>query len=127
MQPRSRAALRRAKADPAAFAKILPLQADAIYFYTREISAEDGAADFTARMFGFPEDPATGSATGAAAALISAAGKPADGTEKFTFAQGVDMGRPSLLLAEVDTQDGAMQAVRIGGACVPVMRGVLEI
>jgi trans-2,3-dihydro-3-hydroxyanthranilate isomerase len=129
---RSRDALRRARANPAAFEKLLPAEgADAIYIYTREIADRDGAVSFTARMFapsdGLPEDPATGSATGATAALISTLSTGNDGTSKFTFAQGVDMGRPSLLEAEVDIAQGVTRAVRVGGACVSVMSGVIAI
>jgi trans-2,3-dihydro-3-hydroxyanthranilate isomerase len=128
----SRDALRRARANPAAFEKILPAEgADAIYIYTREIADRDGAVSFAARMFapsdGLPEDPATGSATGATAALISTLAAANDGTSKFTFAQGVDMGRPSLLEVEVDIAQGVTRAVRVGGACVSMMSGVIAV
>nr|WP_314086596.1 PhzF family phenazine biosynthesis protein [uncultured Shinella sp.] len=122
----TRDALRRAKVDMAAFAAILPTDhADAIYFYCRELSDEDGAVDFTARMFapfdGLPEDPATGSATAATCALlVKLAGGAA---RRFEVAQGIDMGRPSLLSIAVDA-DGR---VHIGGACVPVMSGTLSV
>lgn len=120
-----RAALARARADAAAFGDILPADgADAIYLYCRQRDARDGAADLTARMFapfdGLPEDPATGSATGAACAMLAAIeGTP---SRRFAVAQGVDMGRPSLIAVEV-----APDAVRIAGACVPVMSGVLVL
>ncbi len=122
----TRDALRRANADMAAFSAILPTDhADAIYLYCRELSEEDSAVDFTARMFApfdnLPEDPATGSATGAACALLARLGGNA--SRRFTVAQGMDMGRPSLLSVEVDA-DGT---VRIGGACVPVMRGTISV
>jgi trans-2,3-dihydro-3-hydroxyanthranilate isomerase len=121
----TRAALAAAKADPGAFAKILPQAgADAIYLYSRDIAPRDGHVDITARMFspfdGLPEDPATGSATAAACALI--ARLDATPTRVFRVAQGIDMGRPSLLDIDV-TRD----AVRIGGACVPVMSGTIEV
>ena len=122
----TRDALQRAKADMAAFSAILPTDhADAIYLYCRELSEEDGAVDFTARMFApfdnLPEDPATGSATGAACALLARLG--GDAPRRFTVAQGMDMGRPSLLSVEVD----ADATVRIGGACVPVMSGTISV
>lgn len=121
----SRDALARAKADAACFGRILPVDgADAIYLYCRELGPHDGAVDFTARMFapsdGLPEDPATGSATAAACAWLAALeGVP---SRSFQVAQGVDMGRPSLLAVEV-----AGETVRIGGACVPVMSGTLTV
>ncbi|MCR6502288.1 PhzF family phenazine biosynthesis protein [Shinella sp. CPCC 101442] len=120
-----RDALRRAKADIAAFSAILPTEdADAIYLYCRELSEEDGAVDFSARMFapfdGLPEDPATGSATAAACALIARLEGSAQ--RRFEVAQGIDMGRPSLLCVEIDAG-----TVRIGGACVPVMSGTISV
>lgn len=128
----SRDALRRAKANPSAFGKILPAEgADAIYIYTLDVAERDGSVDFSARMFapsdGLPEDPATGSATGAAAALISTLNGSRDGTTAFTVAQGVDMGRPSLLEVEIDKERGMVATVRVGGACVPIMSGVIEV
>lgn len=121
----SRAALARAKADPAAFVRVLPLDgADAIYLYCRELAPRDGAVDFSARMFapsdGLPEDPATGSATAAACAWLAA--RDGASARAFQVAQGVDMGRPSLLSVEI-----AGDAARVGGACVPVMSGTLTI
>ncbi|MCF3639718.1 PhzF family phenazine biosynthesis protein [Rhizobium sp. TRM95111] len=126
VQIAAREALARAKANEAAFAEILPVDgADAIYLYCREVADRDGAVDFTARMFapfdGLPEDPATGSATGATCALIASleGGTP----RAFRIAQGMDMGRPSLISVEIDGQG----AVRIGGSCVSVMRGTLAV
>ena len=123
-----RAALAAARPDPAAFSRILPLEgADAVYLYCRELSAEDGDVDLTARMFapwdGVAEDPATGSATAAACALISALAHE-DGPRRFRVGQGVDMGRPSLI--EIET-GGEGEPVRIGGTCVPVLSGHIEI
>ena len=122
----TREALQRAKSDPAAFSATLPADgADAIYLYCRELRDDDGAVDFTARMFapfdGLPEDPATGSATAAACALI--ARLEGEMPRHFEVAQGIDMGRPSLLSIDVDDS----QTVRIGGACVPVMSGTLSV
>ena len=73
----SREALRRAKPDAAAFAKTFPCDdSDAVYFYTRDVPAGEKPCDLQARMFhpgasGLSEDPATGSATAAAAALLA--------------------------------------------------------
>ena len=49
---------------------------DAVYFYTRDVPAAEQPLDLQARMFhpgssGLSEDPATGSATAAAAALLA--------------------------------------------------------
>ncbi len=122
----TREALQRAKPDLSAFSAILPADgADAIYLYCRELLEDDGTVDFTARMFapfdGLPEDPATGSATAAACALIASltAGMP----RHFQVAQGIDMQRPSLLSVHIVDRE----TVRIGGACVPVMSGTLMV
>lgn len=125
----SRAALRAARPDIAAISQILPAEgADAIYLYCREIEAEDGEVDLSARMFapwdGVPEDPATGSATGAACALIAGIGANTITPVRFRVAQGVDMGRPSRIDVEVDV---ANARVSIGGACVPVLAGEIEV
>ncbi|WP_411033532.1 PhzF family phenazine biosynthesis protein [Shinella sp. BYT-45] len=122
----TRAALRRAKPDMAAFSAILPADgADAIYLYCRELQEGDGAVDFTARMFapfdGLPEDPATGSATAATCALLAALEK--DAPRCFKVAQGIDMQRPSLISIGIDERHVA----RISGACVPVMSGTVTV
>ena len=121
----NRQALARAKANKAGFTKVLPGDgADAIYFYCRELDERDGAVDFTARMFApfdnLPEDPATGSATAATCALL--ASLEGQASRRFEVAQGIDMGRPSLIVIEVTPE-----AVLIEGACIPVMSGQLSV
>jgi trans-2,3-dihydro-3-hydroxyanthranilate isomerase len=69
------------------------------------------------------EDPATGSATGAAAALLAELMNAADREMSFRFLQGVEMGRPSLLLVRVLKDSGTASAVHVGGRCLSVMRG----
>ncbi len=103
----SREALRRAKPDAAAFAKTFPCDgSDAVYFYTRDVPAGEKPCELQARMFhpgasGLSEDPATGSATAAAAALLADLNDLKDGELRLKIGQGVDMGRPSLLLTRV--------------------------
>jgi trans-2,3-dihydro-3-hydroxyanthranilate isomerase len=129
----SRDALRRAKPDPAGFASILPCDGnDAIYFYTSDVPADEKPCDLQARMFhpgasGLCEDPATGSATAAAAALLADLDPMRDGELRLTIGQGVDMGRPSLLLTRVRKQDGAVASVHVGGRCVPMMEGTFRL
>ena len=74
------------------------------------------------RMFsaatGIPEDPATGSANVALAALLLALG---GGEElRLTIHQGVEMGRPSLLHAR--RAGRGWRAAAIGGGAVPVLK-----
>ncbi|HET7887668.1 MAG TPA: PhzF family phenazine biosynthesis protein, partial [Bradyrhizobium sp.] len=74
-----------------------------------------------------PEDPATGSAN---VALIGLLAKLRPDRELYmakTIAQGVEMGRPSLLKAEAEKTAGVVTATYIGGACVPVMSGTIDL
>lgn len=85
--------------------------------------------DWQARMFapefGVVEDPATGSAAAAFAGALACEHARADGTLRWQLAQGVEMGRPSLLHLEADKRDGAVVAVRVGGHAVRVSEGRL--
>jgi trans-2,3-dihydro-3-hydroxyanthranilate isomerase len=112
-----------------AFKGLLPLDgAVSIYAYTRDVDyAKAGTlCDLEARMFTprMTEDPATGSATAATAALIA----QVRGLPKLSLcvAQGVDMGRPSILSAKVDTQADHVR-VSVGGKCVSVMEGSFQL
>ncbi|KJC36979.1 PhzF family phenazine biosynthesis protein [Bradyrhizobium sp. LTSP885] len=129
----SREAVRRAKPDAAAFAEALPrIGRDVIYFYTRDVPANEQPLDLQARMFhpgasGISEDPATGSATAACAALLADIDAARDGELRLRIGQGVDMGRPSLLLTRVRKQSGAITSVHVGGGCVKMMEGTLNV
>ena len=129
----SREALRRAKADATGFADVLPCdEAFAIYFYTRDVPASESPLDLQARMFfpgtsGLTEDPATGSATVAAAALLADIDSTDDGDLKLRIGQGFDMGRPSLLLTRVVKQAGKIVSAHVGGGCVTMMEGIFAV
>lgn len=128
----SREAVRRAKPDANAFWKTFPaVGADAVYFYTRDVPAAEQPLDLQARMFhpgaaGLSEDPATGSATGAAAAFLADLDALHDGEVRLRIGQGYDMGRPSLLLTRVVKQNGAVVTTHVGGNCVQMMEGTLR-
>jgi trans-2,3-dihydro-3-hydroxyanthranilate isomerase len=129
----SRDALRRAKPDGAAFARTLPCDgALSIYFYTRDVPDAEKPCDLQARMFhpgasGLSEDPATGSATVAAAALLADLASERDGEFKLRIGQGLDMGRPSLLLTRVRKANGALVSAHVGGRCVQMMEGTFRL
>ncbi len=78
------------------------------------------------RMFapaiGVPEDPATGSAAGPLAVHLARHGRIAFG-QRIEIEQGAEIGRPSLLQACAIGDEGALQAVEVGGAVVAVARG----
>lgn len=90
-----------------------------------------GDADIQARMFaplyGVPEDPATGSANVALAGFLASLRAEPDVRLNLRISQGVDMGRPSLLEAAAEKQGGEVVAMWIGGRCVEMMRGQLEV
>jgi trans-2,3-dihydro-3-hydroxyanthranilate isomerase len=129
----SREALRKARPDAAAFARVFPRDdSDAIYLYTRDVPAQEKPCDFQARMFhpgasGLSEDPATGSATAAAAALLADLDPTENGELSLRIGQGVDMGRPSLLLTRVRKEKGAVVSTHIGGRCVQMMQGTFRL
>jgi trans-2,3-dihydro-3-hydroxyanthranilate isomerase len=73
------------------------------------------------------EDPATGSATAACAALLADLDPLRDGELKLQIGQGVDMGRPSLLLTRVRKKGGAIASIHVGGASVQMMEGTFRL
>jgi trans-2,3-dihydro-3-hydroxyanthranilate isomerase len=99
-----------------------------ILVYT-EVDEEN--IDIRARMFapqhGIPEDPATGSANVALIGLLAKLRAEPDLQLSKTIAQGVEMGRPSLLEALADKRGGIVTATYIGGRCVPVMSGSIDL
>ena len=129
----SREALRRAMPDAAAFARTLPCDgAFAVYFYTREVPPAEQPCDLQARMFlpgssGLTEDPATGSATVAMAALLADLASESDGEFRLRVGQGVDMGRPSVMLTRVRKADGKLVSAHVGGGCVQMMEGSFRL
>jgi trans-2,3-dihydro-3-hydroxyanthranilate isomerase len=129
----TREALRRAKPDAAAFAQAFPCDGcDAVYLYTRDVPAGELPCDLQARMFhpgssGLSEDPATGSATAAAAALLADLAGERDAELSLRIGQGVDLGRPSLLLTRVRKENGVVISSHVGGRCVPMMEGTFPL
>ena len=111
------------------FMRELPMdRVTGIHLYVWESSQN---ADIQARMFaplyGVPEDPATGSANVALIGLLAHLAPERDLRLKKTIRQGVEMGRPSLLMASANKAACTVTAMQIGGACVSMMRGVLEL
>jgi trans-2,3-dihydro-3-hydroxyanthranilate isomerase len=129
----SRDALRRAKPEPVSFSRVLSSDgAVGVYIYTRDVPPAEKPCDLQARMFfpgssGLIEDPATGSATVAAAALLANLSGERDGELKLRVGQGVDMGRPSLLLTRVRKENGSVASAHVGGACVQMMEGTFRL
>jgi len=127
------ASLRRARPNVPAFAEGLEQFADAApHFPLLLYARRDGdALRPRTRMFaplaGVAEDPATGSANAALAALLTAHAPGGDLHLEFEIEQGIELGRPARLFAMArKTAEGPVTA-SIGGGCVPMMHGWLEL
>jgi trans-2,3-dihydro-3-hydroxyanthranilate isomerase len=126
---KSREALARASGRAEIFTQeVSKYPATSTLIYTQ---VDEGVIDVRARMFaphrGIAEDPATGSANVALIGLLAKLRPEQNLHLAKTIAQGVEMGRPSTLLAEADKKDGIVTATYIGGRCVPVMSGTIDV
>jgi trans-2,3-dihydro-3-hydroxyanthranilate isomerase len=125
---RDRAALERARAR---VDRLEVLAADGIspdvHLYVRSADGFDLRARMFAPLDGVPEDPATGSANGALGALLGTLDPAASGTFRWRIAQGVEMGRPSVLEVRAEKRDGVVTAAYVRGASVLVSEGDIEI
>jgi trans-2,3-dihydro-3-hydroxyanthranilate isomerase len=86
------------------------------------------------RMFapglGVPEDPATGSASGALGAYLVHHGivSPRDAAARVIVEQGIEIGRASRIDVEVTcSPDGAITAVRVGGQAITIIEGEVRL
>ena len=129
----SAAALSRASPDVAAFraaAERFPAMVSrfALLLYARR---NGDATRLAARMFGplagVLEDPATGSANAALAALLTSLAPGENADLSYEILQGVEMGRPSQIIASArKTAEGPVLAT-VEGSCVSVLRGSVEL
>jgi len=112
-----------AAAWPAAFAET------PVFAYCRQ--TEEHGNHFHARAFapahGIDEDPATGSAAAALAGVIQSFDQPPGGGHRYVIEQGHEIGRPSRIVLELDSENGSVAAVRIGGDAVVVGEGSLVV
>ena len=95
------------------------------------VRVDGDATRLATRMFaplsGVIEDPATGSANAALAALLTSVAPGEDVDLHYDITQGTEMGRPSRLLASArKTAEGPVEAT-IAGSCVKVMRGFATV
>jgi trans-2,3-dihydro-3-hydroxyanthranilate isomerase len=100
----------------------------ALLLYVRR---DGDATRLRARMFaplgGILEDPATGSACAALAAVLTSMAPGENVDLHYEIEQGVEMGRPSLLIASGrKTAEGPVEAT-VAGECVPAARGTVEV
>ena len=124
-------ALERARPDVRGLQRLLDAgsQVADVHVYVR--ADELGEVDLRARMFapfdGVHEDPATGSANCALAGLLAQLDPAPEGDFAWRIAQGVEMGRPSLLQARAAKTAGEVTSVRIGGGSVLVSEGFITV
>jgi trans-2,3-dihydro-3-hydroxyanthranilate isomerase len=109
------AALSRARKDQAAIAALADGTFN-LYLTCAVDGRAAGARSFPSELEG--EDPATGSAAGPLVAYLHAR----TGRDRVEVAQGVEMGRPSRLVAEME--DGR---ARVGGDVVVLVTGTLRL
>jgi trans-2,3-dihydro-3-hydroxyanthranilate isomerase len=77
---------------------------------------------------GIGEEPATGGAQGPLGAYLAVHELvQAAPTMRIRVEQGFEIGRPSILDVEVDQAGAAITAVRVGGRCVPMGGGWLDL
>ncbi|MBA3346848.1 MAG: PhzF family phenazine biosynthesis protein [Gemmatimonadales bacterium] len=125
---KDRSALMRARVNPQGFEALAALGVTPdVHLYTKSADEFDIRARMFAPFDGVPEDPATGSANCALAGLLRHYGDTTDGTASWRIAQGVEMGRPSVLEACAEKRGGIVVTTRVGGASVLVSEGVIDV
>lgn len=98
-----------------------------IHLYVRSADEFDVRARMYAPRDGVPEDPATGSANCALAALLAHYATESDGEFGWRIAQGIEMGRPSVLYGRAEKEERRVSSAYIGGTSVMFSEGYLEI
>jgi trans-2,3-dihydro-3-hydroxyanthranilate isomerase len=113
----------------ALFSEAFGLERPAVCLYSRETANVENHVQ--ARVFvpgmGIGEDPATGSAACAFAAVACAFERPGDGEHTIVIEQGFAIGRPSLIALTMRVVDGRLIEAGIGGACVKIGEGFLTL
>ena len=125
---RDRAALERARAR---LDRLEALVGDGmtpdVHLYVRTGDDFDIRARMFAPLDGVPEDPATGSANCALGALLAGYDPAPSGSFRWRIAQGVEMGRPSVLEVSAEKRDGEVVEARVAGTSVLVSEGEIEV
>jgi len=126
---RDREALARARPDISGLEGLVAegIEQPDVHLYVRTSDGFDLGARMFSPMDGVPEDPATGSANCALVGLLSHLDEAASGAFSWRIAQGVEMGRPSVLEARTEKRDGVVVNVWIGGESVMVSEGLIEV
>ena len=127
---KNRQAVSRARLDPQAWQRHLAdFWAPNIYLYTHDALLP--GSQLRARMFapalGVAEDPATGSAAAALGMALARQDSLPSGRWNWVVEQGFELGRPSFIEVQVDKRHGDIHKVHVGGRCVQVAQGVMEV
>jgi trans-2,3-dihydro-3-hydroxyanthranilate isomerase len=105
------------------------MEGQSAFLYCRQ-TVHTGSA-FHARMFapdhGITEDPATGSAVAAFAAVVHRFDTLTDGVHKRIIEQGYEMGRASEIALSLGVEGGRLASARIGGHAVRVLEGRIDV
>jgi len=94
---------------------------------------DPGARRVYTRMFapahGVPEDPATGSASGALGVYLlrHRLVRGGEGELRIVSEQGTKMGRQSFVHIALSVRGDRVTDIRVGGAVVPVIEGTLTV
>jgi trans-2,3-dihydro-3-hydroxyanthranilate isomerase len=101
-----------------------------LFVFTCETVAEDATVHcrMFAPHFGIPEDAASGAATGALMAyLVKHRLIRLEPRIRIVSEQGLELGRPSRVVAAADVRDGRAVNIEVGGQCVLVGTGTIDI
>ena len=119
--------LAQARIDMAGFDRLL---VEGAVPYVHVYTSKTGGTDIQARVFaplaGVAEDPATGSANCALAALLSHHRLERDGEFSWCVLQGIELGRRSVLRIRARKENGCVVASWGGGTCVMVSEGWID-
>lgn len=125
---KDRAALGRVKTNIEAAEKIDALGVrPALFVYTQSKDEFDIRARMFGPLAGNFEDPATGSANCALVGLLTHLQPEENGRFSYRIAQGVEMGRPSVLNGRSAKQNGAVTAVWMAGTSVLISEGYIHV
>ncbi|MCP4293463.1 MAG: PhzF family phenazine biosynthesis protein [bacterium] len=99
-----------------------------LYVFTCETINEESTVHcrMFAPHFGIPEDPASGSASGALVAyLVKHRLVKLSSNITVICEQGLEMGRPSRIIAQAEVVNGKARNITVGGSCVLVGNGTI--
>ena len=125
---RDRATLARIRVDTSVLYEIEAMGVTPdIHVYVKSKDEYDLRTRMFAPLDNVPEDPATGSANCALVGMLGHLNPAQNGSFQWHIAQGIEMGRPRILDARREKQDGVVTGVWIAGYCVMVSEGYIEV